>query len=742
MTIIFIKGGSSNLGIPRYLYLEGTMVPNHSAVGHSHSHHKMIIRGGPRWSLLPRPLRPGRIWPPVPPGGRPFSDDASNGPGGKSDPPATNELLLPREEILKAAAEIPRELVRNFAIVAHIDAGKSTLSDKILVTCGNLSPRETKAGQVLDKLRVERERGITVKAQSATMRWRNKYLLNLVDTPGHVDFSFEVRRSLAAAQGALLLVDSTQGVQAQTMANYNLAQSAGLVIIPTLTKLDLKTSDPDTSLRQMESLLGIKEEDVIWSSAKTGEGVSEVVDAIVSRIPPPPLPLDTNDDNRDLFRGCVIDLWYDQYRGVVVLILVNRGRLSEGDRVVVIGEDGSPTEDGGFEVKEVGINVPDQVPLPQGLGPGRIGYVLSVNSRGAKNAFIGATIISERECRMLTSAARAVGSKPKVMGAAVPSRPKPTVFASCYPLDAEDFEELKKAMNRLALNDTSVVMKQESSNALGQGFRCGFLGALHMEVFIQRLEDEFGTRLISTAPSVSYTCEMKDGTILNAESPSQLPEPAKVNRILEPMVRCTLMTPMFYIGDIMKELDERRAIQEKVELLDAGSRAKLIYRIPWSEAVSDFQDAIKGLSSGFASFDLVEIPPEPADIVKIDMLLNGEKAEPLSFVCHRSQAEKRGREVAKRLKDVIPAQQFEVIIQAAVGAKIVARERMRGMRKNVLEKSGKTVGGGDVTRKRKLLEAQRAGKEKLKSVGSIQLNQEAFRAVLDRRGGGSGDSDD
>ena len=638
------------------------------------------------------------------------------------------------DRILDAAETIPREKVRNFAIVAHIDAGKSTLSDRILVSAGNLTDKDTKQGQVLDKLQVERERGITVKAQSATMRWRDEYLLNLLDTPGHVDFSFEVRRSLTACQGAVLLVDSTQGVQAQTMANFNLAVASGLVIVPTLTKLDLRTSDPEACLRQMENLLGIKEDDVIWSSAKTGEGVAELLDAIIKRVPPPSLPPGTNSDNANSFRASVVDLWYDQYRGVVVLLFVHRGRISPTDRIVVLGEDGLPVDDP-FEVKEVGVFLPSQHPLPSGLNPGRIGYALSVNARGARGAFIGATIVSDKEARQIVNNAKVsdLSAAKSASPSALPFRPKPTVFASCYPLDAADFDELKRAMNRLALNDSSVVLKQESSTALGQGFRCGFLGTLHMDVFIQRLEDEFGTSLISTAPSVSYICELRDGTTFIAETPSQLPEPMKCLRILEPMVRCTLLTPLLYMSPIVEILEDRRGIQEKMDITDNGSRATLVYRIPWSEAVTDFQDAIKGTSSGFASFDLVECPPEEADIVRVDLLLNGERAEPLAFVCHRSTAERRGREVAKRLKEVIPPQQFEVTIQAAIGMKIVARETLRGMRKNVLEKSGKTVGGGDVTRKKKLLEQQKAGKEKLKNVGSIQLNQDAFRAVLDRK---------
>lgn len=648
------------------------------------------------------------------------------------------------EDILRIASSAPASNVRNFSIVAHIDAGKSTLSDRLLECAGNLTSKDTRGGQVLDKLRVERERGITVKAQCATMIWKDEFVLNLIDTPGHVDFTWEVRRSLFACQGALLLIDSTQGVQAQTLANFRLAVDAGLVIVPCLTKLDLRTSDPEGSLRQMESLLGVKESDVIWTSAKTGEGVADVLDAVVKRVPQP----DVDVSESQGFAASVIDLWHDQYRGVVVLFLVHRGAIRSGERVTVLGSgaaSGESADDSSFEVKEIGIFQPDPVPSNLPLGPGRVGYMLSVNSKGAKGAFIGAIIVSEKEAKVLQIAKRAsiitnehviLPLSGRMTTAGPPAKPKPTVFASCYPLDAEDFDELRKAVSRLALNDSSVTYKLESSTALGQGFRCGFLGALHMEVFIQRLEDEFGARLISTAPNVSYTCELTDGTTIVADSPSQLPDPTKVRRTLEPMVRVTLFTPIEYVSPIMAALQERRGIQETVEMLDtAGTKYKLVFRVPWQEAVTDLHDTVKGCSSGYASLDLSECEAEAADIVRVDLLLNGEKAEPLAFVCHRSQAERRGRQVAKRLKEVIPPQQFEVIIQAAVGQKIVARERMRGMRKNVLEKNGKTMGGGDVTRKNKLLDQQKRGKEKLKSVGSVQLNQESFRAVLDSKRG-------
>ncbi|KAH9258516.1 GTP-binding protein LepA [Batrachochytrium salamandrivorans] len=643
------------------------------------------------------------------------------------------------ERILKACREVSREDVRNFSVVGHIDSGKSSLSDKIMVMAGNLTAAEIEQGRVLDKLDVERSRGITVKSQSVAMKWKTN-LLNLVDTPGHVDFSYEVRRSLSTCDGAILLVDSTQGVQAQTLANFTLAKSANLVIIPALTKLDLRTSDPDGSLKQMESFFGIKEDEVIWTSSKTGEGVDDLLNAVVARVPCPGL-VPTNELLQQALggevpvRGAVVDLWYDQYRGVVVLMCVQRGTLRTADRVCILGEDGYPLENSSFEVKETGVFLPSQQKLDFGLETGRIGYVLSVNSKGAKAAFIGATIVSEREAKLIIQNAKSSSHLAVAKSNAVPVRPKATVFASCYPIDASDFEELKKAMNRLALNDASVIIKPETSTALGSGFRCGFLGQLHLEVFTQRLEDEFGTSLISTAPSVSYEVLLKDGTSYLAETPAQLPDQMfTVDHILEPMVRCTLLTPHEYVHAISTELVERRGVQESSDPIGDSNRFQLVYRLPWSEAVTDFQDTIKGMSSGFASFDLVECPAEAADIVRVDILLNSIKAEPLAFVCHRTQAERRGREVAKRLKDVIPSQQFDVSIQAAIGVKIVAREQLRGMKKNVLERSGKLVGGGDVTRKKKLLEQQKAGKERLKNVGNVQLTQEAFRAVLDRRG--------
>jgi len=629
----------------------------------------------------------------------------------------TTDAAAARDRVAELAARCASSQVRNFVVTAHIDAGKSTLSDRLLNVTGNLSAKDTSAGQVLDTLRVERERGITVKAQTATMQWRG-HLLNLIDTPGHTDFSFEVLRSLAACEGAVLLVDSTHGVEAQTMANHRFAVEAGLAVVPCLTKLDLKTSDPARCLAQMESIFGIPEHQVLWTSARTGEGVDALLDAVVHRVPPPAPSTDG-----DALLASVVDLWHDQYKGVVMLVVVRAGRLRAGDRVVLADVAGAEA----FEVKEAGVLLPQARALAEGLGPGRCGYMFAVNVRGAKDAYIGARVVRASERGRAAAAIPAARFR-------VFDRPKPTVFASVYPIDAEDFDDLRRSITKLALNDSSVALKQESIQALGQGFRAGFLGTLHMEVFVQRLEDEFGAKIICTAPSVPYTVEKKSGERAVCENAAQLPEHAEIQRVFEPMSVLTLVTPVECVGAIMEALQARRGRMQRVDPSFDGARTRLVYRLPWQEAVSGLHDEVKALSSGFASYDLREAPEEEADIVRVDVLLNGERAEPLSIMCHRSAAEARGRRIALRLKETIPPQVFDVAIQAAVwGSRVVARESIRGVRKDVLSiGGGKVVGGGDKTRKMKLLERQKAGKKRLKAVANVQLSQDAFLAVLDK----------
>lgn len=631
---------------------------------------------------------------------------------------------------------VRREDMRSFVVLAHVDHGKSSLSDRLLELAGNVKLEAGGERQVLDDLKVERERGITVKARTASMLWQHAgraHLLNLVDTPGHVDFAYEILRSLRACQGALVLVDATQGLQAQTLANYGLAKEAGLQVLPVLTKMDLPHSDPAMALEQMERVLGIPEEDVIWTSAKTGEGCEEIMEAIVERLPAPP------DASQSLpagaaFRGVIVDSWHDTFRGVVCLVYVEAGELGVGTKffsesALLQAKAAKP-----FEAKELGVLIPQ--PSPQEtLRAGQVGYLIG----GIKDLGLARNgdAISDSAEDVAAAGERAAAAEGGTRGSAEEQAAErerimaPKVYASIYPVDSGDFEELRKSLDRLLLNDASVQVKAEASGALGSGFRCGFLGKLHMEVFFQRLEEEYDQEVIATAPATPYVAVMRDGSRVVAETPAQLPDNQKktVAYYLEPMADVVVMMPTHCMGEVTKALKERRAVQQSVEHID-DSRMLLRYRMPWQEVIVDLHDVLKSLSSGFASLEYAEAESERSDIVKVEMRINGKPLDALTFVAHRSVADRRGREVAKKLKKAIKRQQFEVIIQAAINSKVLAKERIPPYKKDVLMKSGKLVGGGDTTRKQKLLSRQKEGKKKMKTVGNIELPQSAFFAIL------------
>jgi len=565
--------------------------------------------------------------------------------------------------------QLPREKIRNFCIIAHVDHGKSTLADRLLEIAGNVQLESGGQRQLLDDLKVERERGITVKARTASMIY-DDHLINLVDTPGHVDFETEVKRTLVSCQGALLLVDSTQGVQAQTMANYHSALAVGLKVIPVLTKLDLQHSDPARALEQIESALGIPEDDVIWTSAKTGEGCDLLLPAVIERLEPPKLATAPY-VKEGKFRARVADSWYDRYKGTICLISVDHGSISPGDKLF--------TETWGnkksFDVIDVGQLLPEAVSRPS-LEVGMVGYLVGgFKDRGMVNV---GDYISDK--LSVLDGRKTSGESQEFEVSTVPK-----VYASLYSVDSANYEDLRTSMDRLTLNDASVLVKAEMSSALGAGFRCGFLGKLHMEVFLQRLEDEFDTDIISTAPTVPYWVVLKDGTSVVAESPAQLPEPGDptVDHFLEPMANVTLVTPAEYLGQMMELFNERRAEQLDMLHLDEN-RVILKYSMPWQEVIIDLHDEVKSKSSGFANFDYEEAPPIRSNVCKVAILLNGKPVDALTFACHTSASQKRGRVVVEKLRKAIKRQQYEVIVQAAVGTKVVARERIAPVRKDVL----------------------------------------------------------
>ena len=589
--------------------------------------------------------------------------------------------------------------IRNFSIIAHIDHGKSTLADRLLEYTGTLSDR-TKNEQFLDKLQVEKERGITVKAQTASMFYEHDgttYLLNLIDTPGHVDFSYEVSRSLYACQGALLLVDAAQGVEAQTMANFYLAFNQDLTIVPILNKVDMLAADPERVAHQMESLFDFKEDEIIKASAKTGLGIKEVLDAVVKQIPAPP-----GVDDKPL-KALLFDSWFDEYRGVICLIAVQDGCIKKGDMISLAQTKKN------YEVLEIGLMYPNETPK-DALYAGQVGYLIT-GMKTVREARIGDTVYIQK---------KPVESFPGFKPA------KPMVFAGIYPIDNEDFEHLSDAIEKLTLNDASVTVEKTTSAALGLGFRCGFLGLLHMDVFKQRLEQEYGLSVITTAPSVLYKVQLKkDGQFVNIESPSDFPDQQLIEAVNEPVIDATIIVPTKYLGNMIKLCEEKRGIQQDLSYLDE-QRVILKYRLPLNEVATDFYDQLKSLSSGYASFDYDDAGFEPANLIKMDILLNGKPVDALSTIVHKDKAYYIGKELAHKLRKVIPRQLFPVAIQAAIGATIIARETIAPLRKDVTAKCY----GGDITRKRKLLEKQKEGKKRMKQVGNVEVPQEAFLTIL------------
>ena len=590
--------------------------------------------------------------------------------------------------------------IRNFCIIAHIDHGKSTLADRLLELTGALTAREMMA-QVLDSMDLERERGITIKAHTVTLRYRGRdgeeYLLNLIDTPGHVDFSYEVSRSLAACEGALLVVDASQGVEAQTLANAYLAADQGLTLVPLLNKADLPQAEPERVREQIEQVIGLDASDCLTISAKTGDGVPEVLEALVRSVPPP-----TGDAEGPL-RALVFDAAYDAYRGVRCLVRVVDGVLRPGQKVRFMAACREVL------VEEVGVLSPRAVPLDR-LGPGEVGYVFA-GLKELRLVRVGDTV---------TEVARPAPEPLPGFREA-----KPMVFAGLYPIDASAFGDLRDALDKLSLNDSAFTYQADTSQALGFGFRCGFLGLLHLEIAQERLEREFGLELITTAPNVAYRVLTSSGEVVEVENPAQLPDPGRVEAIEEPIISATILTPDSYLGGVLKLLQERRGEQARLEYM-GGGRVLLEYRVPLAEVVLDFYDKLKSVSRGYASFDYQFAGYREGELVKLDVLVNGDQVDALALIVHRSAAYQRARAIASKLREMIPRQLFEVTIQAAINNRVIAREVVKPLRKNVVAKCY----GGDITRKRKLLERQKEGKKRLKRLGRVDIPQDAFLAVL------------
>ncbi len=589
--------------------------------------------------------------------------------------------------------------IRNFSIVAHIDHGKSTLSDRLIEYTGGLQSREMKA-QVLDSMDIERERGITIKAQTVRLNYTARdgqtYQLNLMDTPGHVDFSYEVSRSLASCEGALVLVDATQGVQAQTLANAYLALDNDLEMLPVLNKIDLPSSDVVATREQIADVIGLDASNALCVSGKTGDGVPELLEEIVTKLPGP-----RGDENAPT-RALLVDSWYDSYLGVVILVRVVDGKLSRGQKIRFMATGAE------YTVDKIGYFTPKMVDV-DALNTGEIGFIIT-GMKTIHDCKVGDTITDAR----VAAADALPGFKPSV----------PVVFSSFFPVEADDYPAFREGAEKLALNDASFVFTTEKSSALGFGLRCGFLGLLHMEIISERLTREFGLNLINTVPSVLYRLHLRGGDVMDLENPADMPDPTRIEMIEEPWVRATIMMPEKYMGGIMGLCAERRGVQENISYV--GNRAVLVYKLPLAEIVFDFYDRVKSLSSGYASFDYVLQGYEPSDLVKVSILVNEENVEPLSFMCHRSAAEKRGRQIVERLKDLIPRHQFKIPLQAAIGGKIIARETIAAYRKDVTAKCY----GGDITRKRKLLEKQKEGKKRLRSFGNVEIPQSAFINAL------------
>jgi GTP-binding protein LepA len=589
--------------------------------------------------------------------------------------------------------------IRNFSIVAHIDHGKSTLADRLIQYCGGLTNREMK-DQVLDSMDIERERGITIKAQTVRLNYKAKngktYVLNLMDTPGHVDFGYEVSRCLAACEGALLVVDASQGVEAQTLANVYQAIDAGLDIVPVLNKVDLPSAEPERIRQQIEDVIGIDASEAIPISAKTGLNIDLVLEAVVKKLPPPKGNMDAP------LKALLIDSWYDSYLGVVVLARVVDGELKKGQRIRLMAADAA------YLVDRVGVFTPKQE-LKEKLGPGEVGF-LTAAIKEVADAKVGDTITDEKR-----GAAEALpGFEPA----------QQVVFCGLFPVDAAEFDQLRDALGKLHLNDASFTYETETSAALGFGFRCGFLGLLHLEIIRERLDREFGIDLIATAPSVIYRIHLTDGTLRELHNPADMPDVVRIDSIEEPWIKATILVPDEHLGSVLKLCEDRRGRQ--VELTYAGSRAMVIYRLPLNEVVFDFYDRLKSVSRGYASFDYHIEGYEEGELVKMSILVNGEPVDALSMIVHRARAEMRGRAMCEKLKDLIPRHMFTIPIQAALGGKIIARETISALRKDVTAKCY----GGDVTRKRKLLDKQKEGKKKMRQFGKVDIPQEAFIAAL------------
>ncbi len=589
--------------------------------------------------------------------------------------------------------------IRNFSIIAHIDHGKSTLADRFIQLCGGLSEREM-GEQVLDSMELERERGITIKAQTAALRYRAQdgetYLLNLIDTPGHVDFSYEVSRSLAACEGALLVVDASQGVEAQTVANCYTAIEQGVEVIPVLNKIDLPSADPEQAIQEIEDVIGLDAHGAIRASAKTGERVPDILEAIIARVPAP------RGDPRARLKALVIDSWFDNYVGVVMLVRVVDGVLRPKDRVLLMSEQVSHL------CEQVGIFTPKSQACDE-LSAGEVGFVVA-GIKELRAARVGDTLT-----RADQPAAAALPGFKEV---------KPQVFAGLYPVEANQYQALREALEKLHLNDASLHYEPEVSQALGFGFRCGFLGLLHMDIVQERLEREYGMSLVTTAPSVVYEVELRDGTLEQVSNPAKLPDPSRIAQIREPMIAATIFVPQEYVGPVMTLCTQRRGTQTNMHY--TSRHVVLSYDLPLNEVVLDFFDRLKSITRGYGSLDYELKAYRAADMVKLDVLINGERVDALSTMVHRASAQGRGRDLVNRLRGLIPRQMFDVAIQAAIGAHIIARETVKALRKNVLAKCY----GGDITRKRKLLEKQKEGKKRMKQVGSVEIPQEAFLAVL------------
>ncbi|MBI5183775.1 MAG: elongation factor 4 [Nitrospinae bacterium] len=590
--------------------------------------------------------------------------------------------------------------IRNFSIIAHVDHGKSTLADRLLEFTGAVNEREM-MDQVLDQMPIERERGITIKAQTVRLRYKGRdgkdYILNLIDTPGHVDFSYEVSRSLAACEGVLLVIDAAQGVEAQTIANVNLAMEHSLEIIPIINKIDLPNADPENVRAQIEDILSIDSSGAILASAKEGIGTIDILEAIVSQIPPPKGGPDTS------LKALIFDSWYDSYRGIVVLVRVFDGRIKAGMRIKMMSTDKS------YEVSEVGIFTPYVEPIDI-LTVGDVGYVIA----GIKK--MGDTRIGET----ITESDNPTSSPLPGYKEA-----KPMVFSGLYPVDSDQYESLRDALEKLHLNDSSFRYEPETSMALGFGFRCGFLGLLHMDIIRERLEREFSLMLITTAPTVVYKVIGVNGNEMYIDNPSKLPTPNAISKTEEPFIKATIMVPNEYVGVILKLAQERRGVQKGMEYLNDG-RVMITYELPFNEVLLDFYDKLKSISRGYASFDYEYLDYRESNMVKLDILLNGESVDALSTIVHKDKAYYQGRELTRRIREIIPRQMFEVVIQASIGSRVIARESIKAIRKNVTAKCY----GGDITRKRKLLEKQKEGKKKMKQIGKVSIPQEAFMAIL------------